>query len=138
MFASQAIVYPQQPTFLLSQKKYAEGKARVVKVLASVDGASLTTDMWTSRSQQGYITVTCHFIDVDWALQTLTLTTAGFAEHHTAEHIGARLVEICDSAKITPKVVGITHDDAANQCAAIRSPRKILDNKKVATWGPTS
>ena len=75
------------------------------KVLASVDGVSLTTDMWTSRSQQGYITMMWHFIDVDWALQTLTLTTAGFAEQHTAENIGARLVEIFDTAEITPKLL---------------------------------
>ena len=122
----------------LLQKKYAEGKARVVKVLASVDGISLTTNMCTSRSQQGYITVMCHFLDVAWALQTLPLTTTGFAEHRTAENIGARLVKICNSAEITPKVVGIMHDEAANQCAAIRSARKTSRNKKAAIFGPTS
>ena len=35
----------------------------------------LTTDIWTSRASQGYMTVTYHFIDESWLLKTFVLET---------------------------------------------------------------
>ena len=48
------------------------------------------------------------------------MATAGFGEHHTAQNISKRLVEITNDVGITGKIVTLTHDEAANQCAAIR------------------
>lgn len=42
--------------------KYEEVKTRVKDQLTGVGHVSLTTDIWTSRPMQSYITVTCHLI----------------------------------------------------------------------------
>jgi hypothetical protein len=49
--------------------------------------ASLTLDLWTSKSRQGYLGITCTFIDSQWKLKELTLTIEYIRYPHTAEHI---------------------------------------------------
>jgi hypothetical protein len=49
--------------------------------------ASLTLDLWTSRSRQGYLGVTCSFIDSKWKLKEFTLTIEYVRYPHTAAHI---------------------------------------------------
>ena len=48
------------------------------------------------------------------------MATVGFVEHHNAQNISKRLVKIADDVGITGKIVALTHDEAANQCAAVR------------------
>ena len=50
-------------------------------------------------------------------------------QHHTAKNIGQRLLSNCEEAGITSKVVAITCDEAANQCAAIREDRAEVAKK---------
>jgi len=42
--------------------QYEELKNKLYVILANVDFMALTTDMWTSRANEGYITITCHFV----------------------------------------------------------------------------
>ena len=49
----------------LLKKKHSDGLSRLRTMLASVSGVGLTTDMWTSRALDGYITLTAHFINDD-------------------------------------------------------------------------
>ena len=43
----------------------------------------LTTDIWTSRTSQGYMTVTCHFIDESWQLKAFVPETFHQSVAHT-------------------------------------------------------
>ena len=76
---SRRNLMPKLPT------KYEEVKARVKKCLESVAHVCLTTDIWTSRATQGYITVTCHFLDELWQMQTFVLETFNLTVSHTAD-----------------------------------------------------
>ena len=78
------------------QTKYEEVKARVKKCLESAAQVCLTTDIWTSRATQGYITVTRHFRDELWLMQTFVLETFNLTVSHTAENIAAELKRIAN------------------------------------------
>ena len=42
--------------------KCDEVKQRILQVLVQVKYVSLTTDIWTSKTTEGFLTVTAHFI----------------------------------------------------------------------------
>lgn len=54
---------------------YKRIKQELKVELAEVEYCALTTDLWSSRTTQGYITVTCHFISSDWKLRSIVLDT---------------------------------------------------------------
>ena len=57
----------------LLPERYASEKAALVEMLKSVQHLSLTTDCWTSRANEAFTTVTCHFIDQEWELKASVL-----------------------------------------------------------------
>ena len=56
-------------------KLYGEEKTRMMHFLESIQGRiAITTDMWTANYQKkGYMTVTAHFNDDSWQLQSRLL-----------------------------------------------------------------
>ena len=55
---------------------------------------ALTTDIWTIRATEAYITVTVHFITNDWAMESKVLSTCKIPEHHTGVHVSERLIDV--------------------------------------------
>ncbi len=100
--------------------KYDEVKIRVKNQLNSSSHVCLTTDIWTSRTTQGYLTVTCHFINTSWKMQSFVLETFNLCASHTAENIAATLKRVADEWNITEKIVALVTDNAANVVAAAR------------------
>lgn len=74
---------------------YNECRAEVEKDVRSVVHYALTTDLWTSRATQPYMSVTIHYISKDWILCARCLQTAYFPDDHTGAMIaqGALLVQ---------------------------------------------
>jgi hypothetical protein len=104
-------------------EKFKQVKAKVKIQLNDAAYVCLTTDIWTSRTTEGYITVTCHFIGESWQMVSFVLETFNLCVNHTAENIAAELVRIADEWNITEKVVAIVTDNAANMVVAIRITR---------------
>ena len=100
--------------------KFEKVKAQVKTQLNSAAHVCLTTDIWTSRTTEGNITVTCHFISESWQMLSFVLETFNLCVSHTAENIAAELLRIADEWNITEKVVAIVTDNAANMVAAVR------------------
>ena len=48
--------------------------ALIKKINDDAKSVSITTDMWTARNGQGYIGVTCSYIDAKFNLNEITLT----------------------------------------------------------------
>ena len=57
---------------------------------------SLTTDMWTARNRQGFLGVTCFFLDKNFVIQEVTLTIEYVRYLHTAQNISDALLVILD------------------------------------------
>lgn len=86
---------------------------------------SLTLDLWTSRNRQGYLGVTCSFIDSKWKLKEFTLTIEYVRYPHTAVHICETLELILEEWEIRDKVYTITTDNGSNVKKAIGDMKDV-------------
>jgi hypothetical protein len=93
----------------------------IEKIKVDAKSVSVTTDMWTARNGQGYIGVTCSYIDTGFDLNEITLTVNYVRYPHTAQHIMESLEETLKEWNLRDKVFTITTDNAANMKKAIAS-----------------
>ena len=90
--------------------------AELEKILSANESKyGITTDIWTSFSNDAYISLTLHFIDDSWELKSYTLATYPFPEQHTGDNIAEKLKEVIKEYNIThDKVMAIVHDQGSN------------------------
>ncbi|CAG4999775.1 unnamed protein product [Parnassius apollo] len=108
----------------LIPRLYNETKEKVVKTLSSVDAACLTTDGWTSITQQSYVAITAHFIrEVDdiSTLQSCLLGCIPYDSSHTAQNLGMFIAEEVKKWGLQNKVICVVTDNAPNIVAAVRN-----------------
>ena len=113
LYSCRTIMRSLLPDLYETAKKEPDAK------LADIKYCALTTDLWTIRATQGYITVTCHFLSNSWELHSAVLDTLHVDEAHTAENLAAEQM-VTDTWGITEKLVCAITDDANNIVAAIR------------------
>lgn len=77
--------------------KYDEKVIEMEKKIQNTTNLSLTTDCWTSRTGQSYITVTAHGLDASFNPVAITLDTKGFAQKHTSANLAERLKQIAEN-----------------------------------------
>ncbi|GFR84459.1 zinc finger BED domain-containing protein 4 [Elysia marginata] len=106
-------------TRTLLPELYKQEKARVKGLLDTSDSVSLTTDIWTSRRTQAFITVTAHFVSNDWKLHSVVLATVRMTESHTAVNIKDELEAVIHDWGLQEKVFAIVTDNASNMVAAV-------------------
>lgn len=95
-------------------------KQQLQQAIQDVIAVTLTTDLWTSRNTEAYITVTCHFVNKDYKLNSKVLTTSQMNGPHTADNIATSLKQIIEEWNLQNKVMAIVTDNAANMKAAIQ------------------
>lgn len=76
------------------QLLYSEVKQKVKDKLQQADSVALTTDLWTSRATDSFITVTCHALYKDFSTEDFVLQTTELEVRHTAENI-ANIIKLC-------------------------------------------
>lgn len=104
---------------------YNDEVQRVSDQLSEAKYVSLTTDLWTSRKTQGFITVTTHFISPEWELKSMVLETPRMSKSHTAENIAEEISRVCNKWNIKEKVCSVVTDNAANMSSAITHHLKL-------------
>ncbi|XP_016355543.1 zinc finger BED domain-containing protein 1 [Sinocyclocheilus anshuiensis] len=115
---------PSRPHFsqTVMPTLYRETKSKVVEVLRKADSVSITTDSWTSRATQGYLTVTAHVITSEWEMDNFVLQTRPLFETHT----GANIAEVLKSAvsewglQKASRGIAVVTDNARNMDVAVR------------------
>lgn len=93
---------------------YLTEKNRVASDLNGIDFIALTTDCWTSRSNESYISITAHGITNEWKIVNYIITTELMDERHTSINLKEKLLDIIKDWNIYIKVVCIVHDNAIN------------------------
>ena len=99
-------------------------KGSLKNKLKDVESVALTTDCWTSRSQEGYMTVTAHYIE-DWQHHSAVLDTSPVAQldtedtdngpqRHTAPALAQQLKNVAEHWQIDDKISAVVHDNASN------------------------
>ena len=105
-------------------KVYSEKKSQLFADLAAVDHVGITTDQWTSRANEGYTTVTCHFPTEDWSLASPVLATRSSGARHSGENLADELTAIFKEFGISDKVTSVVTDNAKNAKKAVRITEK--------------
>lgn len=88
--------------------------------LNDASAVAITTDGWTSITNQSYFSLTAHFIDDQCNLKSYLLDCFEYEERHTAENIAGELQRVVNEWGISSKICGAITDNAANMTAAIR------------------
>lgn len=98
---------------------YSETKACIKAELNGVVYFAATTDMWTSRITEPYMSFTVHYIDQDFSLNARCLQVFHTPLDHTSENLKYLLTECLDEWGLkTP--TAITTDNARNIDGAVR------------------
>ena len=95
---------------------YVSEKRRVRGDIASAEFLCCTTDMWTSCSNDGYISLTCHFITEDFKMSYRNLNTKHFPGTHDHTHICEAISSVAQDwcINIKRQVVAFTTDNGSN------------------------
>lgn len=76
---------------------------------------SSTTDLWSSRTTEPYISLTVHYITPEYELVSKCLQTSYFPEDHKGQNISVGLRDALDSWGLRPAhQVAITTDNRSN------------------------
>ncbi|XP_039593991.1 E3 SUMO-protein ligase ZBED1-like [Polypterus senegalus] len=67
---------------------YKETRAKVAQSIKQAECISITTDGWTSRATQSYVTITARAMTSEWEIKTFVLQTRVLFESHTGHNIG--------------------------------------------------
>jgi len=115
--------YYQLPSKKTIQQLLAESYNQIKTILVKkfneeIISCSLTTDLWTARSKNGYIGVTCSFIDNDFKLCEAILAIQYIPYPHTGYNICNVLTEIISDWNLTRKVFTLTTDNGSNMVKA--------------------
>ncbi len=100
---------------------YEECRRRKLEInLRNVRYFATTTDLWSSRTSEPYMSLTIHYIDEDWGLQSRCLQTAYFPDDHTADILSAGMEDALASWDLSEDhQVCITMDNGANIVKAV-------------------
>ncbi|XP_072980770.1 zinc finger BED domain-containing protein RICESLEEPER 2-like [Typha angustifolia] len=109
-------------------KVYESAKEEVKLLLKGTNRISLTSDLWTSNQNIGYMSLTAHFVDSDWTLQKRIINFCQLEPPHTGVVISDAIIDCLIAWGIEDKVSTITLDNAsANDVAA----KTIMNNFQV-------
>lgn len=94
---------------------------RVYNEISNVAFFSTTADLWSSRTTEPYISLTIHYIDGDWKLQSKCLQTSYLSDDHSGEIIAAGLRDalLCWGLKESRQVC-MTTDSGSNMIKALQ------------------
>lgn len=95
---------------------YEEGKADLISDISG-GCVGLTTDLWTSNANEGYITITAQYISPKWVQSTKVLATRHMKARHTGVDIANEISGVMTEFKIKD-VMAICTDNAGNMKVA--------------------
>lgn len=99
---------------------YVKCRSEVQLEITAVKFFSITTDLWSSRTTEPYISLTVHFVDDESVLKSCCLQTSYFPDDHTGQNIAAGLIEalaawdLCEDG-----LVAVTTDNGTNIVKAV-------------------
>ncbi|CAK8530336.1 unnamed protein product [Lathyrus sativus] len=94
-------------------KIYNDEKENTMKLLSkNQSGIAITSDMWTSSNQnKGYMTITTHFIDDSWTLQSRLVRFIYVPAPHTSKTLADTLIQSLMDWNLDTKLSTMTVDN---------------------------
>lgn len=120
------MLHTVDPRYKLPSRKYFSDVAipRMYTEAEQLEKASFfstTTDLWSSRTFQPYMSLTAHYVDAEWKLRSFCLQTCYFPDDHTGEIIGQGLKDALASWKLVEdRHACVTSDSGMNMIKAMK------------------
>ncbi|KAL8107303.1 hypothetical protein AgCh_023926 [Apium graveolens] len=73
----------------------------------------LTSDLWSSSTMDGYLSLTAHFVDENWELQSRILNLRFMPPPHTGQLLAEKFISLLKEWGIERKVFSLTLDNAS-------------------------
>jgi hypothetical protein len=105
-----SIIHASYNSTFLQLQRYIKNEATSI---------SLAVDIWTAKNGQGYLGITCSFLDKKFELRDITLDIAYIKYPHTSEHILDALEDVISRWKIRDLIFTITTINRCNIKKAI-------------------
>ncbi|KAJ8352218.1 hypothetical protein SKAU_G00236940 [Synaphobranchus kaupii] len=101
---------------------YKQTKEKVIQTLRQANSIAITTDGWTSRATESFITITAHVITDEWEMLSFVLQTRPLYEAHTGVHIAEILRSAVAEWELERAAcgIGVVTDNARNMDVAVR------------------
>ena len=83
--------------------------------------ASITVDLWMSRSKTGYIGITCHWLMQEMELRDIIVCVASISYPHTGKRICETIQQELEKLGLQNKINAAITDNSSNMVKAIRN-----------------
>ncbi|RYQ98981.1 hypothetical protein Ahy_B07g086823 [Arachis hypogaea] len=87
----------------------------------------LTSDLWTSSTNEGFICLTAHFVDENWKLQSKILNFCHMPPPHTGFELSSKIFTLLTEWKVDKKIFFITLDNASSNDTCVEHLKSTLD-----------
>ena len=87
---------------------------------------ALTSDIWSGRAKEDYLSVVIHYIDSDWVIQKRIIGFRLVDTLHTSTFISERILNVLIDYDLTERVIAVTLDNAAANTRAIDFLRPLV------------
>ena len=87
---------------------------------------ALTSDIWSGRAKQDYVSVVAHYVDGDWNLQKRIIGFSLLDVAHNGRNISDRVLNVLVNFDIHKRIIAITLDNASANNIAIELMRPNL------------
>ena len=100
---------------------FSDRKAKLVELLASdsVNCVCLTSDIWSGKAKEDYLSVVAHYINPDWQLEKRVLGLVLIDCSHNGQNIADRVASVLGDYGVAEKVFAITLDNASSNVSAM-------------------
>lgn len=94
----------------------------LVEEMPHCSGASFTSDIWSSRGQHSYLSLTMHFIDQNWKLHRFLIDCRHLEDlSHTGDVIGEKIDRMIEAINLPgDATVSMVTDAGTNMVKAMR------------------
>ena len=109
-----------------------EARRDIINILqhskSHLKSVSFTTDIWTSRNGDPFISLTLHFITADWDLLNFTPYVRPFPERHTGKNISLVLDKLIENLGLNSLDFHLfsVNDSASNMLKGIRDSSYLV------------
>ena len=108
-------------------KLYNERMQKLVETFKSfVSSVAITSDIWSGKAKEDYLSVVAHFVNSNWELEKRLLGLRLMDESHTGLHIAERISNVVDEHGLTDKIFTITLDNASSNNTAMSYLKPVL------------
>jgi hypothetical protein len=120
---------PRQTTARDLIKLYNDRVEKLVEVLkTSVYSVVLTSDIWSGKAKEYYLSVVAHFVNSDWGLEKKLLGLKPIEVAYIGTNIAERVAMVAEDYDVTDKIFSNVLDNASSNKTAIDMLKPIFSS----------